>query len=106
MKKLVLFLVFLGAMGMLMADNSFARIERVETCEQAFDRIDANNDGRISFPEYSMDFHRGRYAGTTPSPSGNEAFMMFGRMDRTNTGYINLQEFCAGWTTGTGRGGQ
>lgn len=94
MRKLVLFLAFLAVVGMLRANNSFARIDRVESCQEEFERIDFNNDGVISLSEYSMEFHKGRFAGPTLSPSGNEAWVIFGRMDVDGSGYLTPQQYC------------
>ena len=67
-----------------------------KSCIYKFEDFDVNNDGMLSAGEYSMAFNQGFYAGAHPSPSGNEAFLIFANRDANSDSMLDQQEFCTG----------
>ncbi len=62
-------------------------------CQQRFDALDTNHDGKLTKEEFMLAPHR----------KGN-AEQMFQMMDVNNQGYITKDQFCSGKGMGMGKG--
>jgi hypothetical protein len=62
-------------------------------CQERFDTLDANHDGKVSQEEFAA----------IPHYRGN-AEQMFKNMDRDGDGVLSKDEFCAGKGSGKGMG--
>lgn len=62
-------------------------------CQERFEKLDVNKDGKVSFEEFSAISHRSGQ----PQPT-------FGAKDKDADSFLSLDEFCQGKGLGSGPG--